>query len=203
MMNRFLRVIFLIFLTLHLSSCGASFKKRHFKHDLQKLNQKNYQLLDGTYSVNPKSVYHSKSKNFFSDSIFRKMNTYNLFVNEPIKFSKLDTIEFINSNKKFALRFISSEQIEIIYLINDVIKSREIINGKIKRNGLFYLDNKYFESKGIPYLWGGIDVKKRRIGLSKSGNLIFNGAYCREGALLFLFAAGTSYNTVYEIEKIN
>ncbi len=198
-----LSVVCILLIGFNLSGCGVSFSKRHFKDDLIKLNSKNYERLNGAYSSNPQADYNPKAKYFLTDSVLKKINTYNLFTNKPLVFSKLDSLELRNSTKKFALRFIDTEHIEISYLINDVVKSSEIIKGRIKKNGLFYLDNKYFKSNGIPYLWGGIDVKKRRIGLSESGNLIFNGAYCREGALLFLFAAGTSYNNAYEIEKIN
>ncbi|WP_149206403.1 hypothetical protein [Flavobacterium johnsoniae] len=66
---------------------------------------------------------------------------------------------------------------------------------------MFYLDNKFSKCTGIPYFLGGCQSNKRRIGLSKNGNLLVNEADSNNGAFLFLFWAGTDYNLTYEYQR--
>jgi len=74
------------------------------------------------------------------------------------------------------------------------------LKGKYKK-GMFYLDNKFLECHGVPYIFGGCNNNKRRIGLTKNGNLLVNEAIDNSGALLLIIGAGYSYNITYEYER--
>jgi hypothetical protein len=71
------------------------------------------------------------------------------------------------------------------------------------RNGMFIIKNKYLKCHGVPYIFGGCNNTKRRIGLLKTNNLIINEAIDNSGALLLIIGAGYKLNTAYEFERIN
>ena len=83
---------------------------------------------------------------------------------------------------------------------NSLVIKDTLLAGKYKK-GMFYLDNTFLECRGIPYLFGGCTHSKRRVGLTKSGNLLVNEAVDSSGALLIIIAAGYSYNATFEYKK--
>ncbi len=186
-----------------LNSC-VSFSKSNFKNDLKKINKNNLKILNGTYNY-----YPLKNYSFKNDSIIRKINVYDLVNNarrtpNKVKINKLDLLESENENgtQEFEITVIDNYTIEIRHTINGKVIAKNQIKGKLKKSGLFHLENKYYERRGIPYLFGGASIAKGRIGITKNYNLIFNGAYSNEGAILLFLAAGSRYNSAYEIERI-
>ncbi len=76
-----------------------------------------------------------------------------------------------------------------------------VIGGKLKE-GMFYLNNKDLTINGIPFLIGGYESDKRRIGITKDNNLIVNTAIGNEGGVLFIIGAGYQYNKTFEYQRI-
>ncbi|TXD85038.1 hypothetical protein ESY86_00340 [Subsaximicrobium wynnwilliamsii] len=76
-----------------------------------------------------------------------------------------------------------------------------LVNGKIK-NGMFLLDNKKSKIYGIPYLLGGYDIKKQRIGVTNKNNLITNISVAKQSLLLFVIGRNYNLNLSYEYERM-
>lgn len=199
MIKYFRYIIFFIFSTT-LFSC-VSFSNKILKNETVKLDDNNIKNLNGVYYNYPLLAYNNNFNYAMADSVKKRISAYNLFINNPIKISKLDSLELGNIEEKFSLRFIDKNQIEIKYFTNEKIKSSEIIKGRIKK-GFFYLDNKFHKTNGVPYLWGGIETRKRRIGLSENNDLIFNSVYSSQGGILIFFVGGNTGKYSYKIEKI-
>jgi hypothetical protein len=69
---------------------------------------------------------------------------------------------------------------------NDTVKS-QTIKYKFKDDGFLHLKNRNTIISGIPYIFGGIDVKKVRIALNQNNDLILNDIFDSSGALLLIF----------------
>ena len=199
-------VYFLItmFITTSFLGC-ASFSKKAFEAEFQNLEKENISKLEGSYALNPIMKYKDKvpeevkSNETLPDSLVTN-NAYQFMVTPNYSYKKNLYRRSENHNRSINLKFQTANLLSVkVYEDNTVIKDT-ILSGKYKK-GMFYLDNKYSKSSGIPYLLGGVNNNKRRIGLTKNGNLLVNEAHSDNGAFLFLFWAGTDYNLTYEYQK--
>ncbi|MCP2026657.1 putative GH25 family protein [Flavobacterium sp. HSC-32F16] len=188
-------VIYAFVLMLVVSSC-ASFSNRMINKNKSSLSENDLVKLEGTYALFPDLKYDEKGKVHSIDSQDPETR-YNLnyFVkSEKSKYDYSDSymveVKFLDKNR---LQFITKKE-------NAIIENVEL-GGKLK-NGLFYLDNKYLKRNGVPYLAGGYDNYKTRIGLSKDNGLLVNYAFDNSGALLFMFWAGSTYNLGYHYKRI-
>lgn len=177
------------------SSC-ASFSNRMVNKNKLSLSENELVKLEGTYALFPDLKYDEKGKvkSIESDEPETRHNL-NYFVKaEKSKYDYSDSyvveVKFLDKNR---LQFITKKEDSIIENVE--------LRGKLK-NGLFYLDNKYLKRNGVPYLAGGYDNHKTRIGLSKDYGLLVNYAFDNSGALLFMFWAGSTYNLGYHYKRI-
>lgn len=204
MENRKLKIIIVIFLVFSFSNC-ATFSKKRFRKEVEKLEIETISKLNGNYSFNPIKRYYSLVKPEQKDSIpdsLKSNNGYLFLLNQiPNKNNKFDSISSNENNFNLNLILENNNLLKIKVLENSKIIKDTTLSGKY-RNGMFYLDNNYLECNGIPYLFGGCRNNKRRIGLTKSGNLLINEAVCNEGALLLIIGEGYSYNLTYEYKRI-
>lgn len=107
-----------------------------------------------------------------------------------------------DSTAQYSIKLESSKTIAIfIFSRNNIPFDTISIKTVIKRNGFYYLDNTKTTCHGIPYLFGGCQQTKMRLGLSNKGELIVNTATDNSGAFLFFFWAGQQYNTCYFFKK--
>ncbi len=83
-----------------------------------------------------------------------------------------------------------------LYSDTNLIKQINI-SGKLKKNGFFHLDNKLRKCHGLPYILGGCFIRKTRLGLSNSGDLILNNAVDNYGAFMLILGFGYRYNVAY------
>lgn len=152
------------------------------------------------------------------DSIINYENEYSILsyksTLEKGKYNqeKKDLIDAINrsydnhqksSFKSYKVKFINENTIQIQGL--DSLKNIQLsyrINGKIKRNGFFNVNNKYMKCNRIPYLFGGCTNAKTRIGFSKDQELIIQNAYYDFGAVLIIFGSSVDYNEALFFKKI-
>lgn len=196
----FINTIFLVFA---FSSC-ATFSEKGFRKEVEKLKIENISKLNGNYSFNPIKRYYSHGKPEPRDNIadsLRSNNAYIFLLNQPSnKYIKFDSISKIKNNFQLNLT-VENNILKVKVLENLVVIKDTTLTGKYK-NGMFYLDNKFLDCNGIPYLFGGCRNNKRRIGLTKNGNLIINEAVNNEGALLLIIGAGYSHNMTYEYKRI-
>ncbi|PWB22740.1 hypothetical protein [Flavobacterium sp. HTF] len=182
-------------IVLLLSSC-ASFSDKMVNQNKSALSENDLSKLEGKYELFPDLKYDEKGNIQTIDSQESK-TTYNLNYFVKSQDSKYDYSE----SAIVEVKVININRIQFVTKKNNVTTDSIGLSGKLK-NGLFYLDNKYLKRNGIPYLAGGYNNHKTRIGLSKDNGLLVNHAYDNTGALLFLFWAGSDYNLGYHYKRI-
>ena len=203
MTKRKINIIILTAISFTIFSC-ASFTKKRFRKEIANLEKVEINKLNGNYSLNPVRRYYSLGKEEPNDKIpdsLKRNNGYYFLTNESYKKkSEFDSLR--NSKNEYCLSLIleNSNKLKVKLLENSNVISDTIFEGKHK-NGMFYINNKYLDCDGVPFLFGGCRNNKRRIGLTKNGNLLINEAVSNEGALLLIIGAGYSYNVTYEYER--
>ncbi|RZS90618.1 hypothetical protein [Aquimarina brevivitae] len=159
------------------------------------LNEKRLNVLNGVYKA-----IHSEA-----DTIGKIHWSYISFFNEIDRkiFNpsiKLDTLK----KYTFELEVLNTKRIKICYLENDDKIGEEVIKGKVKNDGYFYLKNKNVKFFGIPYLAGALHINKTRLSKADNGDLVFDLVHHRSGAvLLIMFLGGSNWNYRNIYERIN
>ena len=165
MENRKLNIIIPIFLFFAFSSC-ATFSKKRFRKEIENLRIENISKLNGNYSYNPIKRYYSLGKPEPKDNIpdsLKHNNAYMFLLNKTLnKNDKFDSISKLENNFSLNLSLENNNLLKIKILENSRVIKDTTLTGKC-RNGMFYLDNKFLECSGIPYLFGGCRNNKRRI----------------------------------------
>ncbi|MBF4484531.1 MULTISPECIES: hypothetical protein [unclassified Flavobacterium] len=200
-MKKISRLLLLLLLAVLLINC-ASFSNTDFKNDYTKINESELNSFNGKYSFFPIKKFDKKNANSDFDLSKNVINSYNYTTNEILKFDDRDSILNGQNTYHIQLNILNDTELSIELFKNNISIKKQQIKGELKKDGMFYLDNKYMKCNGIPYLFGGCNNNKRRITLSKNNNLIINEALDNTGALLFLFWAGQSYNGVYEFKRL-
>lgn len=113
----------------------------------------------------------------------------------------LSEIEYSNNMYHVELDIIETEVLSIKLFKDSKLIKKEKIKGKLRR-GLFYLDNKYRDCSGIPFIFGTCQKNKRRIGVTKAGQLLVNTSFENSGTAFLVFAAGSTYNTTYMFNRL-
>ena len=176
-------------------SC-ASFSKKGFRKIVVPLSTENKSMYDGKYQLHSKkelSALNKTSSTQIDTSI--TVNVVNLLTNQ----NKLDSA--VNNTSILYINFTSRTIINLKVEMNNIKIIDTLLQGKFK-NGMFYLNNNFLKCNGIPFILGGCQNNKRRIGFTKMGNLLVNEAVSNEGAFLLLFGSGYSYNVTYEFKKL-
>lgn len=196
-----LKNILLIFIIISIFSC-ASYSKKEFKKNYTKIDDNGLNKINGNFQFYPSKRFGKDFEDRNPDSLRRYVNLYQGLIDEErenrIRFDSLR-----NDKKHYSvnLNLKNKTELNIKVLEDSKILKDTIIYGKLKK-GMFYLDNKDLKINGVPFLFGGYQSDKRRIGISTNNNLIINTAIGNEGGLLIIFSAGYQYNTSYEFERI-
>jgi hypothetical protein len=187
-------IYFLIAFSL-LQSC-ASFDK-----DLTNpppLNEKNLSDLNGVYEI----------KQIDYDTVFKKFDqqmwTGNNFLKEIDRKLIKDTLHLDSlKSYKFGLKVLNKRNIKISYIENDTVFRERILKAKLKKDGYLYLKNKNIGFLLVPYIAGGIDIKRTRLSKSKNRNLVFDYSHHRSGAFLIIaFLDGRTWKNRLEYKRI-
>lgn len=179
-------------------------QKKNIRKELDNLEKIDISRLEGNYFINPTKEYYNygKTQNDNKPDSLKNNNAYQFILNTD--FRKINTKDSVgNENDKLSLnlKFKNEYLLSIkVYRDSQIVRDT-ILYGKYKK-GMFYLDNKFLDCNGVPYLFGGCRNNKRRIGLTKKGNLLINEAVSNEGAILLIIGAGYSYNLTYEYQRI-
>jgi hypothetical protein len=195
------RIFLILLISISLLNC-ASFSAKNFKNDYTSINPGNLHSFDGKFSFSPIKKFDKKTEHSNIENLKKYINSYNFITNESIKFNDIDSILNGTINYQIELKIITDKELSVELFKNNQSIKKQQIKGELKKDGMFYLDNKFLKCTGIPYLFGGCQNNKRRIAISKNNNLIVNEALDNTGALLFLFWAGPSYNSTYEFQRV-
>lgn len=163
----------------------------------QEATEKRVQIMREDYRVSRNAIRDSIATNL----IFTDYDSIIIAANQEATEKEA---QIARDDYRVGINVISKDSIEINLIINDSIIETSILTGKLKRNGLFYPDGKNsFECKGIPYIFGGCEHYKYRIGIKKGGGLFVEEAYESAGAFLFWIWSGYGFNVTYYYEKTN
>ena len=192
---KLMRLLSGILLILMMNSC-ATFSSELKNNGM--LNNSNINLINGRYEILPIEI-DTTNLTFVSGRL-----NYNLIQEfernpfDPTIFKSDDSVKYT-----VELEIKNSKEFEISFLTNDKVSNSKIIEYQLKEDGFLYLDNDNFKIWGIPYLFGSMDLNKKRISIDNESNLILDVANFRGGAiLLIIFVDGgrTSYRKI--IKKV-
>jgi hypothetical protein len=203
MTTRKIHAIILTVISFTIIGC-ASYNKRKFRKDIANIKKGELNKLTGHYSLNPIRRYFGLEKKDSNDNnpdSLKNNNGYFFLTNKSYE-EKEEFDSLIKSENKYqlSLKIESKSKLRVELLENSKVITDTIFEGKLK-NGMFYVKNKYLECEGIPFLFGGCENNKRRIGLTKIGNLLINEAVSNEGAIFLIIGAGYRYNITYEYQR--
>lgn len=191
-MRLLLQIFILLILTLTVQSC-ATFPKSTANQN--KLTENNLTRINGQYkirsendsfTVNTHIVYHNAFEKFYRRKGRSSKDT-----------TKIDDLD----NYSFEIKQLGNKQIEITYLKDKVCFRKYTLDYKLKNDGYVYLKNKNFKTSGIPYLFGGIDIKKLRLN-SIDNYLVIEEVYHSSGAILLIFGDSKTWNYINRYERI-
>ncbi|MGE6354235.1 hypothetical protein ACQKCJ_10195 [Flavobacterium sp. NPDC079362] len=201
-MKKIIKTFLLLLISVSLLNC-ASFSTKDFKNDYTTIDNKNLDSFNGKFTFSPIKKFDKKNEHSNIETSKKYINSYNYITTESLKFENIDSIINGLVNYHIELKISNNTQLNVELFRNNYSIKKQQIKGELKKDGMFYLDNKYLKCTGIPYLFGGCNNNKRRIAISKNNNLIINEAVDNTGAFLFLFWAGPSYNGIYEFKRLD
>ncbi|AEE18516.1 hypothetical protein [Dokdonia sp. 4H-3-7-5] len=174
-------------------SC-ASYTPRMINKARHKIDAASISSLNGTYDMDILQRYNRKG---YAQEPYES-GYYKAFRQLDVDDKEYDSL----SNYAITLKLVNNKTLKAILLKEgNPVDTTEIV-GRLKGNGLFHFKGENLECTGIPYILGGCTASKTRIGLTKDGHLLVNYAYSSEGALLLIFGAGMTYNTVHSFSRI-
>lgn len=179
MIAKCIQVLFLLTLT----SC-AFFKSHLISGERKYLKEEDLASLNSSYEV--VGFKGGISKRDIHET--RENSAYRL------GFS-MDTMAFSLKGKRLDIKLLSVDTIQFTFADSKGVFARFVIPGKLK-HGCYYLKNTILECHGLPYILGGCNNEKTRIGLTKNNDLFIQNAVDNTGAFLLIFASGYSYNYV-------
>lgn len=182
-LKKILPILFLFFLV----GC-APFSKNNVVTDYEKITENNFLKLNGKYWIYPK-VDSTKATNLYKNlsGVWWCDKKYNLPLN--------------NSNKYYVeIKVLNTSKLNIKVFENEVEIISRIVKGKFK-NDMFYINRKLSIS-GIPYIFGTIEVDRKRIFL-KNNSLIIDKVNNEFGAVFIVFTAGFKHFESQEYERVN
>lgn len=181
----------LLILTLTIQSC-ATFPKSTANKQL--LTENNLKRINGQYKV--RAVKDSLLDNTYIDH----HNAFEKFYRGKVRGSR-DTMKFDNlDNYTFAIKLIENNQIEVDYLKDKISFRKFTLECDFKEDGYLYLKNKNFKILGVPYLFGGIDIRKIRL-CAVDNYLIIEEVYHSSGATLLIFGDSKTWNYINKYER--
>ena len=84
---------------------------------------------------------------------------------------------------------LNDKKIQFSFKTMNGTKNNYVSSYKLNKNGFILLKNKNFRLTGLPYIFGGYQINKTELGLTKQNQLILNGVKVDEGAILIILPA--------------
>ncbi|MDQ0477860.1 hypothetical protein [Chryseobacterium sp. MDT2-18] len=172
-------LIILIF-NLFLTSCGSI--KKYEGNDIVAISIA--QQLEGSYEIYPENI-----------EIRNYNNAYSIFNG----FSNNEEKENINY-KSFEIS-VNNDDLVFIFKSQDNADLKVNYKYKIEKNGFVRISNKS-KISGVPYLLGGIQIKKIELGKNILDQLIVTGTEIDESAVLLIPVSLPKSNFIYKFKKI-
>ena len=170
----------------------SSFSDKHL--NFRKININNVDVLTGNYSIfaikAPKEAYP-----YFDNANEKFYRKYGRGKSDTIKFDSIH-----GGNFKILIK--NAKEINLQFEQNNKILKSQTLEYIIKDDGYLYIKNRNTIVKGIPYIFGGVDIRKVRIALSENGDLIINDIFASSGALLLIFGDAKVWESTNNYKRI-
>jgi hypothetical protein len=101
----------------------------------------------------------------------------------------------------FTLSIVSKSNIQITYLHNNNPFKTLRFAYQLKNDGWLYLNNRNVKWQGIPYLFGGFDIKKLRLA-SINNELVIEEVYHSSGAVLLVFGDAKTWRCRHRYKRV-
>ncbi len=186
-----MKILALVILTLILQSCATFPINSSIK---QPLTEANLTELNAQYNVSAEK--DSLIDNTYIDlhNAFEKLYRGNGRGNK-------DTMTIDNLDRySFAINVIDNRRIEITYLKDKSSFRKFSMKYYSKNDGYLYLKNKNFKISGVPYLFGGIDIKKLRL-TNVDNYLIIEEVHHSSGGLLFILGDSKTWTYINKYKR--
>jgi len=194
--NILLTYILLFIVVMFGSGCASFSHGRIIGRNIEKLTSDNLNQLTGTYSFTPDFSYDKRGNPERITRSSEKDYFYRYVAKKEINIDSVDKY-FI------ALTYVKGDSISISIKKENLIIDSLILPVRLQSRGLLKIGKMEVVYNGVPYLLGGSQSKKTRIGLSKDGGLILHHAVDGSGAFLFLIWAGRGYDLAYHFKRLN
>jgi hypothetical protein len=135
-------------------------------------------------------------KNFDNDSLELRYNSLNGKLNWRAR--QIDTTQF--TSVKF--KILNEKRLKLDFMLEEDLVKSKIIKYRLRNNGFIKLRNRNLKVTGIPYIFGGYEMEKYDIGLTKTGDLILHGYNERAGGFLIVLSGGNAFKVKRTFERI-
>lgn len=181
-----------ILITLSIVLCYhcSSFKETPSQY--HRVGVKNINTINGSYSVFPvrsnNNLLHTANSKFY-----RKYGR-----------KERDTLELQQQfNYKFNIEILNPDSLKVEIIENEKIVRTQVLKYTLKNNdGFLYIENRNTIIGGVPYLFGGIDIKKVRCTLNSENDIIIQELHHSSGALLFVFGDSKTWEYIHTYSRI-
>lgn len=182
---------YLIFLPFIFLNCGV-FKEK--QENFQKIQRDNVTILNGNYSVF--AVKYPDDKYAYYDNANEKFyRKYGRGESDTLKF---DTINGGN----FKITIVNAKEIKLEFIKHDKTLKSQTLRYKIKDDGFLHISNRNTLIRGIPFLFGGVDVRKVRMSLCENNDLLINDVFDSSGAFLLIFGDAKEWERTNSYKRI-
>lgn len=159
------------------------------------LSNENLNELNGRYGIVAVKIdgdsFSRINDNWTEDNFFTENNRGYLKRN-----MQLDSLK----SYSFELKILSSKSLQISYIEDDKILCERIIKTKLKKDGYLYLRNKNVLPILIPFILGGMDVKRTRISKFENGDVVLDVANHQSFGFILLSSYYDSMTYKYRLQ---
>ena len=184
----------LFILLLILSSCASYLYDGNF----EKVNSKNHHIFEGNYENAP--FVRITDKNQMSDISGNQVAC----LRDYITLEGGAFLEGCDTRKLVHLKIEKKEKDYFLVMNYENSEGKPLeywLKGKFS-NGFFRLNgSRQSDVRGVPYIFGGVNVSDIKLGLDKDRNLIIERYWDNSGAFLFVFWAGNSGTSAIKFKR--
>lgn len=97
-----------------------------------------------------------------------------------------------------SIHSVTNQKLRMYYYENNILIKQNTLRFRLKDDGYLYLRYRNFKIIGLPYLLGGIKLKRNRITLDDDHNLVFETSEVTSGGVILLFVFNPVFKSKYE-----
>lgn len=156
-----------------------------------KLTNQNLTELNGVYNIRPQTDSSTDLTYIESDYANERFYRDNTLTGRGSR----DTMKIDNVNDySFKLNILDKKTLEVSYLKDNTAFRQLRFKYKLTTDGFLLIKNRNFRALGLPYIFGSIDVKKRRLSLGKDC-LVIDEVYHSSGGVLIIFSDSKTWTS--------